>query len=72
MTRGYSHLPIDSLSLVYFPQLGFLVTIPLTEECSVELLKSFSEMELQFATDKFAYLKDSKTRGSLFQSLRFM
>ena len=60
----YSGLAIDSLSVVYFPQIGFLLTLPITEVCTPEYLSEQAGMELQFATGRFAYLKDQTTRGT--------
>ncbi len=63
LSECYLGLEIDSLSIVYFPQIGFLITIPLTRRCTIEYLSSRPYLELQFATEKFAYLKDAKTKG---------
>lgn len=59
----YSGLAVDSLSVVYFPQIGFLLTVPLSETCTIDYLRTIESLELQFATGKFAYLKDAKTSG---------
>jgi DNA mismatch repair protein MSH5 len=48
------------LNVVYFPQLGFLVTIPLSEDLTLEKLSIIDDLRLQFATGKFAYFKNSK------------
>lgn len=61
VSEHYAGLAIDTLSIVYFPQIGFLLTVPITDEYTAEYLAE--HMELQFATSKFAYLKDSKARG---------
>lgn len=59
----YAGLVVESLSVVYFPQIGFLLTLPITEAFSIEYIRTIEYLELQFATGKFAYLKDAKTRG---------
>lgn len=51
---------MSNLNVVYFPQLGFLVTIPLSTELTLEHLSEFEDLRLQFATEKFAYFKNSK------------
>lgn len=55
---------IQTFNVVYFPQLGFLVTIPIEDEASLESLSQTEGLELQFATEKFAYFKEHKTKGT--------
>lgn len=59
----YAGLAVETLSVVYFPQIGFLLTVPLSDSCTIDCLREIDCLELQFATSKFAYLKDLKTRG---------
>lgn len=51
---------IRAINVVYFPQLGFLVTIQLNEELSVENINE-EGLELRFSTEKVAYFKDPCT-----------
>jgi hypothetical protein len=63
VSEKYAGLAVESLSVVYFPQIGFLLTVPLSNTCTIDYLREVDGLELQFATSKFAYLKDFKTRG---------
>lgn len=54
---------ISSISLVYFPQIGFLLAIPITDFCTAEEVSSIDGLSVQFATEKFVYVKEEKTRG---------
>lgn len=51
---------IKVLNIVYFPQLGFLVTIPISAELRPETVQE-SGFTLQFATEKAGYFKDKVT-----------
>lgn len=51
---------IRVLNIVYFPQLGFLVTIPVSEELRAEDVKE-AGFALQFTTEKAGYFKDDVT-----------
>lgn len=51
---------IESLNLVYFPQLGFLITIPLKDSLPLETMTG---LESQFSTAKFAYFKNESTKS---------
>ncbi|PJF20036.1 MutS family protein MSH5 [Paramicrosporidium saccamoebae] len=53
---------VSTINVVYFPQLGFLVTIPLTKETELQSIGDCG-FELQFKTEKVAYFKDTATRG---------
>lgn len=52
---------ISTINVVYFPQLGFLVTIPLDNGREAEDIQE-PGFELQFATEKVAYFKEESTR----------
>lgn len=58
LSGRYAAFPLRSLSLVYFPQIGFLITVPAADG----LADLGPELELQFATERFAYYKDERTR----------
>lgn len=53
---------ITTVNVVYFPQLGFLVTIPLDGGAAASSLSLPSDFVLQFSTEKVAYFKDPATR----------
>lgn len=54
---------ISTVNVVYFPQLGFLVTIPIEENVDIGNVKEPEpEFELQFTTEKVAYYKECTTR----------
>ena len=52
---------ITTINVVYFPQLGFLVTIQLDGGLKAEEINE-DTFDLQFITEKVAYLKDPITR----------
>jgi hypothetical protein len=54
------------MSVIYFPQLGFLQSFPLTAQ-GLEGLG----LEFQFTTEVTAYYKSSRMRGSFFYVLCF-
>lgn len=53
---------VKKINVVYFPQLGFLVTIAMEEAGEGNPIELESGFELQFVTEKVAYYKDSMTR----------
>lgn len=56
---------IRAVNIVYFPQLGFLVTISLEGKSKVEAIQSAigADFSLQFVTEHVAYFKDPITKG---------
>lgn len=52
---------ISTINVVYFPQLGFLITVPMMDGIQPDSFQD-SGLELQFATEKVAYYKDAVTR----------
>lgn len=60
MATEFQFTIVSNLNVVYFPQLGFLVTIPLSDELTLENLSAINDLRLQFATEKFGYFKNSK------------
>ena len=53
---------ISTLNVVYFPQLGFLVTIPLRGGRTASGVQE-PGFDLQFATERVAYFKEESTRA---------
>ena len=54
---------VKSINVVYFPQLGFLITIPLADSIVPPDLGLDPELyTLQFATERVAYYKDEEMR----------
>lgn len=55
---------IRAVNIVYFPQLGFLVTISLEGKSRVKDIQSAigDDFDLQFVTEHVAYFKDSITK----------
>lgn len=63
IAEGVSNPRIKKINVVYLPQLGFLITVPLPEgETGAESLHE-DGFELQFTTTKIAYFKDQLTKG---------
>lgn len=59
-------LPTDAVStinLVYFPQLGFLITVPVPPEEAGRVAERCA-FELQFQSNRIAYYKNDRVRGN--------
>ena len=55
-------MPVPSLSVVYIPQLGFHVTMPLEEANDLVARGPNGDWERMFVTDTHAYFKNDKMR----------
>ncbi|KAK5938455.1 hypothetical protein PMZ80_009426 [Knufia obscura] len=55
-------MPVPSLSVVYIPQLGFHVTMPLEEASDLEARGPNDDWDRMFVTDTHAYFKNNKMR----------
>ncbi|KAK2465358.1 hypothetical protein APHAL10511_002712 [Amanita phalloides] len=54
------HPYTSSLNVVYFPQLGFLICIPMLEEWQTEGVPDFDGWHFQFSSDAHAYFKSQE------------
>ena len=55
-------MPVPSLSVVYIPQLGFHITMPLEEANDLAARRPSGDWERMFVTDTGAYFKNDKMR----------
>jgi DNA mismatch repair protein MSH5 len=55
---------LESINTVYFPQLGFLITIPIGNRDPAAVTEQLG-FELQFLSDKIAYFKNQRMRGNI-------
>lgn len=61
---GSDNPTLSAINITYFPQLGFLLTLPVDEE-TAETVASENGLDLQFLSDSTAYFKSEKMRGTL-------
>lgn len=66
IAKSINSREVEAVNIVYFPQLGFLITLPLpgngAEPASLGNELGF---ELQFQSDKICYFKNDKMRSTL-------
>lgn len=57
---------MEAINIVFFPQLGFLITLPLpTNGTDPTALGNRLDFELQFQSDKICYYKNDKMRSKV-------
>lgn len=53
---------INSLNVVYFPQLGYLIAIPLEDMSVAPLISNETNFVIQFTTERIAYFKNDRMK----------
>ena len=65
IAQGINSKDVEAVNIVYFPQLGFLITLPLpTNGVDPAALGRELCFELQFQSDKICYFKNDKMRSN--------
>ena len=65
IAQGIHSSSVEAVNIVYFPQLGFLITLPLlaSDGSDSGRLGETMGFQLQFQSDKVSYFKNDKMRG---------
>lgn len=60
--ENFPNFLVKELHIVYYPQLGFLLAIPLLAHIPLEEQLKIPSLEFQFYTSSKIYFKNSRTR----------
>lgn len=64
LAREIDSANVEAINIVYFPQLGFLITLPLPQkEIDPKVLGDELGFHLQFQSDKICYYKNDKMKS---------
>lgn len=65
LAEGINSAEVEAINIVYFPQLGFLITLPLVPNgIDPTALGTELGFELQFQSDKICYYKNEKMKSN--------
>lgn len=65
LAQGINSANVEAINIVYFPQLGFLITLPLPPNgVDPTVLGAELGFELQFQSDKICYYKNDKMKSN--------
>ena len=64
IAQGIKSQEVEAVNIVYFPQLGFLITLPMpSTDVDPKQLGLKLGFQLQFQSDKICYFKNEKMRS---------